>query len=181
MYRALGLTCRTSLKRWAFWILLSRNLTPSKIVCATYFNESSLKSYVALDAIDLNDLLNLAPISQAKMSSLEALNNSVSVSHRARMWPWDCLAPSGGGILHNSGKCLWLAVCGDGTSLWAVWSRGPAKAPAFTSLLCTQTGTDLQTSARTERLLFKKFDTAGLLPELYLFYFLLSYLWRWAY
>lgn len=51
---------------------------------------------------------------------------------------------------------------------------GPAKVPAFISPLCAQNGADIQTSARTTCLLFKKFDTAGvLLPESCLFYFLL--------
>lgn len=94
--RALGLRSRTSLKRWAFWTLLSWNLTPSNIVCATYFNESSLKSYVALDAIDLNDLLNPAPISQAEMSNLEGLNNSVSVC-----------APMEPGVTLGASSALW--------------------------------------------------------------------------
>lgn len=60
-------------------------------------------------------------------------------------------------------------------------SGDPAKAPDFTSLLCTQNGADIQTRARTACLLYKKFDTASVLPESYLFYFLLSDLWQWAY
>ena len=52
---------------------------------------------------------------------------------------------------------------------------GPAKVPVFTSPFCAQNGANIQISARKIRLLFKKFDTAGiLLPESCLFYFLLS-------
>lgn len=52
---------------------------------------------------------------------------------------------------------------------------GPAKVPVFISPLCAQNGADIQISARETCLLFKKFDTVGvLLPESCLFYFLLS-------
>lgn len=90
------------------------------------------------------------------------------------------LAPPGGGVPQNPGRPHLQAQCGNGArpSPQIYVSGDPAKAPDFTSLLCTQNGADIQTRARTACLLYKKFDTASVLPESYLFYFLLSDLWQ---
>lgn len=127
------------------------------------------KDCIAVDAIDPIDSFH------RKMSGIEGLSSlSQLVPQGARICTWDCQAPPEGGTLHNSRRHHLWAGCGHGVRDLPAVLQGLAKTPALISLLCAQKQANIQTSARTVHLLFRKSHTASVLSEASLFYFLLS-------